>query len=189
MARLTLAAVAQDMAVQLADNTSGAITPAKLRGVLQNMLDSLNPVTAMAWGSPASVAVPLTSTPSRLPVTFFTDSFSDDPNVLSGRVNPNGDLISLSAVGQLSLSFNINYAGTTGADFNLYIYRNAAALPFIVRLSTTGLTNVQSADFNWLIQDTAVSDTYSIWAASQAATGTLTVSGIAIKGIQLPTLT
>ena len=188
MTRKTLTALKTAMATAFADNNVGAITPALLRQQFNDAIDSLNTVIAMTYGTFTAVDVPLTATPSRLPVTFFTSAFNDDASVIEARINPNADVLLKSAVGQAAMAFDIIYAGGNGDDFKIFLYRNGLATGAVVQLSTTGVGNTNTISLQWFITDPKLNDSFTLWAATTGANSSLTVSGLSIKGTLYPSV-
>lgn len=188
MTRKTLSQCAVDAAALFPDNSTGLISPADLRSVVQDLLDSLNPAAAMAYGAP-NTATAMTATPARLPAAYFSDFFSDDPAVIEGRAGANGDIICHSAVGQLQINLDTTFHAANGVDVNFYIARNGVVLPPIARGTGTGAGDFQTIAMGWLVIDLAANDTFTIFAATPGGAASVTIGGCAIKGILLPTLT
>lgn len=186
MTRKTLAALKVEIAALLPDNTAGEISPADLRTVLDNAIDSLNTVVAMSYGSP-NVTFATTATVQKLPANFFTAVINDDITVLEGRAGAAGDLIARSNVGQLQVAFDVSLSGGNNVQYDFRVLRNGVALPPIFRESTQGAGNPVTIAGSWLIDNPAVDDVFTIGISTPDGNSSPTIAGCAIKGAMFPT--
>lgn len=187
MTRSTVTDLKNLVDTDLLDNVTGDITPAILRAVLESLVDSVAPTTALAAGlSGAGVAVPLTTTPVKLPGTFFTTFVTGNAAFLEGRATPNGDLLLHTDIGRLHTNFDVTFEVANAVDVAFTIARNSVVLPFRSVVTGRGVGNQVSTSFSWLFDTILPGDTIDIWASSLAGAPTITLFGAAIKGILLP---
>jgi len=187
MTRKTLSALKAEVLNLIPDNVTGLVSPLDIRTVLDNAIDSLNTVVAMAYGAPNS-PIALTATPSAMPATFFTVALNDDLSVIEGRITPNGDVVTHTTVGQVQLSFDVTFTGTNNVEYAFYLARNGALLPPVVRDTARGATNPVSISFDWVIFDPAVNDSFKIYLAAPGGASSPTITGCAIRGTMYPTV-
>lgn len=187
MTRMTIPALISDFNAKYADNTSGLITPVLAREAFQNQMDSAVPFIAYTAGtSGPGVAIPLTTTPIKIPATFFTQALSGIPAFMEGRPNPNGDILVKTAIGRLWANFDVTFTTAAGTDIVFSIGKNGTPLLFRAIASGQAAGNPVSTAFTWLFDALAVNDTFDIRVAALTGTPTITLFGAAIKGIMLP---
>lgn len=187
MTRKTLNQVKVDVAALIPDNTTGLVSPADVRAVLIDAIDSLNTAASIAYGAP-NTATAMTATPTRLPATYFPNVFNDDSSILEARAGTDGDIIAHSDVGQLMLDMNATFHAANGTDVNFYIARNGVVLPPIARGTGTGAGDFQTITMSWLVIDLTLNDSFTVFAATPGGAASVTIGGCAIKGILLPTM-
>lgn len=187
MTRQTITDLKTTIDVDILDNTSQLITPATVRTVLKDMIDSAAPMIAITAGTNnTGVAVPLTTTPSKLPGSFFTSALSSNTAVFEARSSPFGDLQSHTGIGRLFCNFDVTISVANGTDVVFTLAQNGVVLPFRSVIVGRGVANQISTSFSWMFTSIADLDTFDIRAASLTGTPTITLFGAAIKAILLP---
>ena len=187
MTRLTIENLVNLVDTDLLDNNTGDITPAILRAVLSSMVESMSPTIAMAAGSSVpGVAIPLTTTPVKLPGSFFTTFVTGNASFMEGRPAPEGDIILHTDVGRLHTNFDVTFQVANGVDIAFTLAKNGVVLPFRSVVTGRGAGNQVSTSFSWLFESIVPGDTVDIWASALTGAPTITLFGAAIKGILLP---
>jgi hypothetical protein len=121
MPRLTFAALQAEVAALLADNTTGDITPADVRQVFNDMMDTFQPASSGLTGEPPA-ALSMTTTDAK--VAVFDTALSNVGQ--AGVITPNiaNDSIATSLVGIHRLDFTTSVEGPNNDDLIFTIYRN-----------------------------------------------------------------
>lgn len=172
----------------LPDNTTGLITPATIRGVLQDMTDSLFSRSAGVYGdhqsAPASQA--LTTTPTNYP-TIYNANLNLNPSIFS--VDQSTGIITLLQAGFVhTFDISANFSGPNNNDLIMQVFRNSVAEPrTLVTENTTGTSNYITMDVQIPFVGIAVNDTLELRLSSTSA-GTFNFAALLLSATLSPTV-
>lgn len=157
MARLnsdTLRALVQSL---FPDNTSELITPANVRDMLNDIIDSFTP----AFGSMARTAtIPfnLTTVPTKL--TIFDQVVATSPELVVSIAN---DTITAVNSGLCIFNFTASIAGSNNSDVVVELRRNGLQTFWRALSTTTGAANRVELTLAGYLQNTNPGDEFSIY--------------------------
>lgn len=168
----------------LPDNITQEISPADVRSVFKDIIDSTVPAGAMIAGTNPGVAVALTTTPQALP-NIYTAQFTGSTALLEGRM-ANGDLLAKTSIGRLMLIFGLTMIAPSGSDIVFAVARNGVLLPPAPVFTGRGAGNPVSAQYSWLASEVAANDVFNLWAYGLTASANVTLRAAAVQGVMLP---
>jgi hypothetical protein len=182
MTRRTIVQLIQQANASLPDNQSAEIGPADVRNMVVDFLDT---VTPMYGGLTAtSKVINLTTTPQI--VTFDSIVASFPPEWVA---NIAGTLQrSLGSLPGMTSRFTVGsfVEGPQGSEVRLQLYRNGAALPWIVEETMEGPT--KSVGINLVALDAVYTQdaTYSLMASTPTGTASVTFREMLFIGENVP---
>jgi len=188
--RRTVPDLIDRVASDLPDNDEGLITPAIVRDIMNDTIDSLSTVVCRIAGMPLTAPViALNPTPIPVPASFFTLSTSPSPDVVEARADPFADILSHTSVGMLHLTLAVTMSASGGVDVLFYFAKNGVLVPFRATLSGSGLTDFQSTMFSWTFEDIADGDVFQLYIGSSSSAVNVTLRSAQMTGIIFPKYT
>lgn len=133
--RKTSDALRAEVLANFPDNTTGLITPAAVRQMFEDIIDSFTQAWGILQGSPG-VATALTTTPTKL--SIFDTVFATSPELAADATT---DSITATLGGYFSFNVTVSMAGDNNADIELALYRDGAPTIWVSLTTTTGAAN------------------------------------------------
>lgn len=172
MARKNFTTLQTEINTALADNNVGAITPAVLRGLEQDIIDTFQPAGGGLTGLP-SAALSLTTADQKLAV--FDTAL---PNLgQAGVITPNvaNDDIASSLIGAHRMSFSSSVEGPNNATVIFTFYRDGVTTTIASEITTRGAGNPGEVTMEFpILGSTPGPHTFDV--RVRAATGTPSVT-------------
>lgn len=175
----------------LPDNATGAITPAVLRSVLHDMVDSL-------WGRACSlfgehISVPIvaacTATPTNFPA-LQDEVVNNNPTMFT--VNIAASTITVLSPGAgYAFTFILGFtcAGTAGVDVQGLLYKNSVRVDrFSAATECTGAGKMVGGAFSALVTGVVANDVFEVRFATPGGANNITFYNVELNLVQHPTL-
>lgn len=170
MARKTMVELTAEIATLFADNTSGAITPAKLREFCQDFVDTMTP----AYGA-ISIAGPLAATVGITDqlMVWSTTYVAQNPEFLTDPAT--GKITRDQAIVTNRISVNIDVEMATNRELTATLYKNGVPTVWRAKCSGSGagrpaILSLEAIDYS----DVAVE--YQLYVQADAAGTAVTYS-------------
>lgn len=162
MTRKTMLALLTQADTTLPDNVSGDISPADVRDMVKDIIDSFSP----GYGAASNAAVTLVAlgaTPVVVPyATLLAQTVEYVVTVLAGTIQRLAGGLPTTVN---RLSFYADVAAATGAEVQFSLYRNGLAVPgadttvsgqgagnFVQASFSIGLTSIDGADYTYEVR-------------------------------------
>jgi hypothetical protein len=186
MTRRTIVDLQAFITAALPNNITQDISPGDVRECFRDMGESITPVFASIDGSHVGLAIPLTTTPIKLPGSFFTNAISGNPAWAQGRANPNGDILIGTSIGRLLASLDVVFNAPAGQNIAFTIARNGVLAPSRTIVTAEGIGNPVAGAFTWAYPTVAVNDVFDVWVGMVAGSTTMNLMNAAFRGILQP---
>lgn len=152
------------ISTNLGDNTAFDITPAELRAVLNNILDSLHGVYGGLYVAGGSTAQTLTTTPEKM--TGWTTAFGE--NGITGDPTTDDDL-TVGTAGTYWVEAHFSFTGVANVAYTMQLRKNGSAVAGVLCSHEPGDTAVKHMSFAGLVV-CAATDVLTVYGESDEAT-------------------
>lgn len=187
MTRKIINTLLADVAAALPNNTAQEISAADVRSAILDTIESVTPAIARASGTASpGLNIALTTTPQKLPASFYTAFLSGNPALMEARGAPNGDLLVKTNIGRLQAQAALVLIAPSGSDIVFTLGQNGTLIVPRPVVTGRGAGNPVSAEFSWMFQTLNINDAFDIWAYGLAAGANITLQGMNLQGILLP---
>lgn len=170
MARKTITELYAQATADFADNTSGAITPIKLRQFCQDFLDTVRPSYAaivLTTGIPVSVS----TTDTVFSWSSIVAAQAPDWTVSLGS----GNISRANGPASTQINFSIDCVAPNNSITIFTLYVDGVATPWVISNTSTSASDIQSFAFSAVSYSANLTPTYQIRAKSNG-TNTVTLS-------------
>ena len=140
------------------DNTTGQVTPAGIRQIMHDIVDSFTPAYG-ALRRTASTMVALTTTPTKLVV--YDEVVRSTPELVASAAN---DTITATRAGSYNFSFTSSLSGQNNSDIVMELFRNGLSTPWRALTTTTGAGNRAEITVSGIVSAPANDDVFEIYA-------------------------
>lgn len=187
MTRKFLDTVKADALALLPDNTIGSISPLDVRTVLNDMLDSTQPLIGVMYGPAIAEAVATTATYAAMVGTLFTTSEGGDATFV--KINTATGTIQTNTTAGFSYQVygEVNFEAGNGVDFEFTILLDGVPVANLDVETGRGAGNFTSATINWNLLHAPADTDIQLAVRSPSGASTLTVSNIFMQVIQVAT--
>ena len=173
-----------ELTTTLPDNSTGLITPALLRGVIEDVIDSLRPawagIRADHSAAPVSFATSATWTKINAAGLWTVGGQSDNSEFSYDLVN--GELVTKFANYNHLCQAAINFAGTTNVEYQFSLAMNGVPLGTLVSVDGDGAGRILQAADMAIIISTAVNDRISLMVRSPGGASSIQISQADVFG-------
>jgi hypothetical protein len=168
MARKTIAALVAQANTDLANNTTGLITPVLLRTLLTDILDTVNPAYA---GMEVTGSVDLAANTTAKPIIWNTNSVTQSP---FSTVMGTGSVVNgIQSTVRHTLSFNTTCAN--GTNLTIGIYRNNVATEWSCLIAGNNQVINWDVSLSGVTSAVGINDSYQVRIQS-SQTGDVTIT-------------
>lgn len=163
------------------DNTAGLITPAALRTVVNDMVDSLfDRGCALRGPGVTPVAQALTATPTLFPA-LYTDVINNNPSVFTTNLVA-GNITALEGGFSHQLQVSAIVAAAINTQVSVTVFKNGAAISGQAGVETTGAGETKTLQFTIPVIGVVDNDVFDIrWSSVPNQTVTFTSLGLILK--------
>ena len=162
-----------EIATQLPDNSIGAITPAVLRGVLNDIVMAFQPAYGYLQQS-SGVVLTLGTTPTQVP---FNTPFTSDATQIGATGGVTANLAPVNA-GATAFQFSGDIEASNGRFITFTLYKNDVPTTWRVTGNGAGAGNPIAVAFS-AIDYADPAAVYSLWASAEVAGTSVTFSNAA----------
>jgi hypothetical protein len=174
MPRLTFSGLQAEIAALLPDNTSGEISPADVRGVVTDIIDTFQPAGAGIYRT-ADASQALTTADTKLTVFDTTlTSFGESGVIIPSAAN---DTIDTLLIGVHTLSVNLQAEGGANDDLIVTVYRNGVPTAVAGEIALRGAGNKVEFTLSFPMQAPSPGPhEFSLYVRLRSGTGNVTFS-------------